>query len=107
MEKVYLLDSRPMVYTRCANPNNVPLLPPNARHLAITYVSLEKQTPQTACRRSMEHHMSWEVARVWRSPIVLINRSQVTGVRFALGFDGAIGVKALKRLKASEVLMYC
>ncbi len=35
---------------------------------------------------------------------MLINRSQVTGVRFALGFDGDIGVKALKRL---EVLMYC
>jgi len=42
VEKVYLLDSRPIVYTRCANPNNVPLLPPNARHLAITYVSLGK-----------------------------------------------------------------
>lgn len=40
VEKVCLLDSRPIAYTRCSNPNDVPLLPPNARHLATTYISL-------------------------------------------------------------------
>lgn len=45
MEKVCLLDSRPVVYTRCSNPNDVPLVPPNARHLVITYISLGHSNP--------------------------------------------------------------
>lgn len=41
VKQMYLLDSRPIVYTRCSNPNNVPFLSSSARHFAITYVLLE------------------------------------------------------------------
>ena len=39
-EKVYLIDSRPVMYTHSEDPNRIPPFPPHASHLAVTWISL-------------------------------------------------------------------